>query len=342
MRIAATADIHLTNFSQDPIDKKSSLPERLSGLDNSLRFMFGYCRKEEITTIIIAGDLFHNKGVIYVDSLNIFLDILSDYADIKVILISGNHDLTSKSQDGKSAIRSLKYHPNIEYITQPWNELFNTPEENNILFIPYNNKMVEQIKKGKADILISHFGLNEGVLNSGISVVADIAMKDLIGKYKLVILGHYHAAQEIFKGGTSLYYCGSPIQLDWGEANEDKRFLVFDNETLDVKSIPFEGYRKFFKLEVTKNNYKTNTIEAEKLIKEGHHVKLYKIEDFKYKAPDGVIVIDKTDKDITNRGVNSSMTREEQLVKYMEIKNIDKDDFEYIKSVGLELIQEVR
>lgn len=341
MRIAATADIHLTNFSQDPVDKKSSLPERLSSLDNSLRFMFDYCRKEEINTVVIAGDLFHNKGVIYVESLNVFLDILSDYADIKVILIPGNHDLTSKSVDGKSAIRALKYHPNLEYINKPWNELFNTPEENNILFIPYNNKMIEQIKKGKADILISHFGLNEGVLNSGISVVADIAMKDLIGKYKLVILGHYHAAQEIHKGTTSLYYCGSPIQLDWGEANEEKRFLVFDNKTLDVESIPFEGYRKFFKLEVTKDNCETISKQAETLIQEGHRVKHYKVEDFKYTPPDGVIVIDKTDKDITNRGVNSSMTREEQLVKYMEIKGIPKEDFEFVKSIGLEIIQGV-
>lgn len=333
MKIAVTADIHLTNFSQDPIDKNSSLPERLAGLNRSLRYMCDYCRKKKIENIIIAGDLFHNKGVIYVDSLNVFLDIVYDYKDLYFTIISGNHDLTSKSEDGKSSIRSVEHVENINYMKK-------SGIIGNIYYVPYNPNMVNQIKNCKEDILISHFGLNEGVLNSGISVVADIAAKDLFGKYKLVILGHYHKAQQLINDDISIYYCGSPIQLDWGEANEEKRFLVVDSKTLEVESVPFEGYSKFFKMEVKEENQDTINKEIKKLIKEGHKVKAIKTEEFEYTPPNGTIVVDKTEKDITNRGVTSTMSREEQIIKYLEIKKIPPDQFELYKSVALEIIQD--
>jgi len=333
MKIAVTADIHLTNFSQDPINKESSLPERLSGLDKSLRYMCDYCRQKEVKDVTIAGDLFHNKGVIYVDSLNVFLDIVNDYPDLYFTIISGNHDLTSKSEDGKSSIRSVEHVENIRYMKK-------SGILGNAYYVPYNPDMINEIKNCKQDILISHFGLNEGVLNSGISVVADIAMKDLIGKYKLVILGHYHKAQELINDNISIFYCGSPIQLDWGEANEEKRFLIIDTKSLKVKSVPFQGYTKYFKIEVTQDNQQKINKDIEKLLKDGHKVKVYKQEDFKYEAPSGSIIVDKTERDITNRGVTSTMSREEQVTKYLEIKNIPPEDFEYYKSIALEIIQD--
>jgi len=55
-------------------------------------------------------------------------------------------------------------------------------------------------------ILISHFGLSEGMLNSGMSIISDIGLKDLRGKYELVLLGHYHKPQEIIYILNLAYY----------------------------------------------------------------------------------------------------------------------------------------
>ena len=53
---------------------------------------------------------------------------------------------------------------------------------------------------------------------------------------------------------------------------------------------------------------------------------------------DQFMVIDKSEKDITNRGVTSSMSDKDKLQKFMEIKEISPDkQVQYLKR-GLEII----
>jgi DNA repair exonuclease SbcCD nuclease subunit len=335
LKIAITADIHLSNFNQDPIDKESGLRERLSSLNNSLRYMFDYCISHEINKIIIAGDLFHNKGLIYTVSQNMFIKILNDYKDkVCVKLVTGNHDLSSKTEDGESSLLALSYHPNLTYFSSPYYD-----EKNSIFYAPYNSNMINSIKENSANILISHFGLNEGILNNGTSIIADISLRDLTNKYKVVILGHYHKPQEIINDNIKFYYTGSPIQLNWGESGEEKRFLILDTETLDVESILFEGYKKYIKLELNKDNYKDISKEIQKIKESGDYIKVIKKDDINLTEDLDVPIVDRSEKDITNRGINSSMDIESKLTKYLEIKNVQKEDFEYIKTIGMELVR---
>ena len=119
-----------------------------------------------------------------------------------------------------------------------------------IICVPYSRNVSNQVRLNRSKILISHFGLNEGILNSGMSIVSDLSVKDLIGKYELVLLGHYHKPQEIVQDNFSLYYVGSLIQLDWGEKDDEKRFLVVDSDTLSVSSIPISTYKRHIEIEL--------------------------------------------------------------------------------------------
>ena len=152
-------------------------------------------------------------------------------------------------------MRSLENVENVDWVTSSpsliGDNTFIPHLASDVMFIPYSYDMVDTVKNNSARILISHFGLNEGILNSGISIVADISLADLVGKYDLVILGHYHKPQEIIRDDIKLYYVGSPIQLDWGEKGDEKRFLVVDTDTLDVKSIPTTAYRKYIEIDLT-------------------------------------------------------------------------------------------
>jgi DNA repair exonuclease SbcCD nuclease subunit len=198
--------------------------------------------------------------------------------------------------------------------------------------------MVNQIKDNQADILISHFGLSEGVLNSGISIVSKIGLKDLRGKYKLVFLGHYHKPQEIIESDISLYYVGSPIQLDWGEKGDKKRFLIFDNETLDVESYETTGYRHFVEVELTAKNKDEAVKKAKEAQDNGHYIKLVQKEKVDLKGLEEFNIIDKTDIDVTNRGITSSMSQKEKLQRYLEIKEINESDIDEYLNIGMEII----
>jgi len=50
-------------------------------------------------------------------------------------------------------------------------------------------------------------------------------------------------------------------------------------------------------------------------------------------------IIDKTDKDITDRGITSNMSTEDKLKKYLEIKEIPEDKHELYMSVAMEIIR---
>ena len=61
-----------------------------------------------------------------------------------------------------------------------------------------------------------------------------------------VALGHIHKPQRV--GGAGLvpaYYCGSPLQLDFGEVGEEKSFLVIEAEAgkpvQSIEEVPYQG-----------------------------------------------------------------------------------------------------
>jgi DNA repair exonuclease SbcCD nuclease subunit len=336
MKFAYTADIHLSKYGQDTIEQTSNLPERLHSIKTVLTQIAEYCISKDIETVIIGGDLLHGKSIIYAIAQKIMLDYFRKYPDLTFYVIDGNHDLSGKGFDAISALISLDNEPNVKRIKEDHEML------ENILLVPYSYEMVKIIKLCKADILISHFGLNEGILNSGISIVADISLKDLIEKYKLVLLGHYHKPQEIINDNISLYYTGSPIALDWGEKNEEKRFLVVDTETLQVESIPTTGYKKYLEYEITEENKQQVIERARKEQECGSYVKIVKKDKIDLGDNiDDLQIIDKTEVDITNRGISSSMSKADIFRRYAEAKEIPEKEIEYYLKVATQLIEGV-
>jgi len=332
MKFAFTADIHLSRYGQDPINDVSGLPERLHGIVNALKSMVTYCLKNDIKTIIIGGDILHGKSIIYALAQDIMLQFFNKYDDITFWVIDGNHDLSGKGDDAISALRSLESITNVEWVSS-------YPEKlENILLVPYSTKLVDQVKTGEADILISHFGLSEGILNSGISLISKISMSDLRSRYKLVLLGHYHKEQEIIEDNISMYYVGSPIQLDWGEKGDNKRFLVVDTKTLEVESILTKGYQKFIELELTSKNKDEVMKIAKEAQEKGHYIKLLQTEKVDISGFEDFNVVDKTETDVTDRGITSTMSQKEKLERYLEIKEISENERQEYLDIGLEII----
>ncbi len=336
MKFAFIADIHLSKYGQDSIDQTSKLPKRLHMLKDTLYQVAEYCIEHKISNIVIGGDILHGKSIIYAIAQKVMLEYFRHYIEtLYFYVIDGNHDVSGKSSDAVSALESLGNEPNVKWIAME-SQAYGV---GNILFVPYSTIMTDIIKKQESDILISHFGLNEGILNSGISIVSDISMNDLIGRYKLVLLGHYHKPQEIINDQISIYYVGSPIQLDWGEKQDDKRFLVVDSNDLSVQEVPTVGYSKHIELTITNENKQEIFKKAVAFQKDGHKVRIIKEEqvDLSDIDPD-VLVIDKTEQDITNRGISISMSESERLKRYLEVKEIPEEQHEHYMKVAINLI----
>jgi len=329
MKFAFTADIHLSRYGQDKVEDKTNLPERLFSIQTALNGIAEYCIKNDIKNIVIGGDLLHGKSVIYALAQSIMLDFFRKYNYLSFIVIDGNHDLSGKGASAVSALKSIDNEPNVLRIEDDyW-------RKKDLLFVPYSYNMVDIIKNNKETFLISHFGLTEAMLNSGISIVSSLSSKDLVGRYKYVLLGHYHKPQEMITDDIQIYYVGSPIQLDWGEKNETKRFLVVDTEKKTIESIPTIGYKKYREYIITAENKNEIVEEARQLQENGHHVKIVKEEDVDIDDTE-FRVIDKTEIDITNRGITSSMSKADILKKFLEIKGV-QDTEEYL-TAGLDII----
>lgn len=328
MKAILTADLHFSAYSNDKVDKYTNLPERLSGIYLSIMNMINYARDNGLNRIIVIGDIFHNKSIIYSVAQSLLLDIVRNNKDIQWIMMDGNHDLNSMTGNGVSAIKCLDNEKNVITIHE-------TTMMENIILVPWNPvTMINDLKNGKTEYALAHLGLNEGVLNSGISLVSDIGLKDL-KQYKKVYLGHYHTNQIV----GNCEYIGSLADSDWNDKNQTKIFKVVDFENGNEISVPSVGYKKHYEFNITSKNKDEVIKEIFKIKEEGHYIKINKVEDIDTSEIEKSFdVIDKREKDITNRGITSGMSSSDKIDKFLEIKEIPAEKIEKYKNLALEIM----
>jgi len=334
MKRIAVGDIHLSGYKDDPI-QEDGLPLRLSQLINVFNNICSFAKKNGITCVDILGDVHNDKDIIYTDAQNVFINVLNRFPDLNFHIFSGNHDMSSKGEFQSTAIQPLDQVNNVECYYEP-------TVIDNITIVPYSNKMVEHIMNADPNaILLSHFGLNEAKVSSGISIVSDISLR-LLSKFKLVLLGHYHKPQKLENKHTTLYYTGNPIHLNWGDKNDSKRFLMYDTDTLEVVSLKLSGFVEFREFVIDDNTEDPKTVirEAEELRQQGHKVRVRKTTKNKIVIESkDLVIIDDTPIEAQDRGISITMTRQEQLKKYMELKGIPEEEQEEYLTIGKSLAQ---
>ena len=332
----AIADIHLSEYKTDKVIE-DNYPRRLYEIILTFKKVCEYAKKNNIKVIDILGDLHSDKNIIYTDAQNAFKKILDDNQDIQFNILAGNHDLSSTGGGATSTIEVFDKYPNVNcYINNPLRIGSGVRGLGNITVLPYSHNIVEQLHDLEPnDILLSHFGLSEAVLQSGISVISNIGMKDL-AKFKLVLLGHYHKPQEIRNDKTRLFYTGCPVHFNWNDKNEKKRFLVYNDETCEVSSIPIDwvtqfreftidGSTDYLKImdEIKNEKEKGNKVRVRKLIK------LNKDQQAELLAND-ISIVDDCSVDVTQRGITLNLSRDEKFKKfltYKEVHDTEHDDY---------------
>lgn len=225
---------------------------QLSRLDDCLKaldWVFQTAKKLGINNIIFAGDLFQDRQKIHIISYEKTFRLIrqhcTDNPSLSLYLLVGNHDMWYNEKWDVSSISPLAAIKNIKVIDTPCSYDINNGFV--VDFLPYTKNPVEDIKthfKKKNEVLISHCSVDGAVLNSLYNTKAEISVEyegDMVkvdskvfAGWKKVFLGHYHCAQKL---NDTVEYIGSPLELNFGEAFQQKHIIVLDTDTFETEYI---------------------------------------------------------------------------------------------------------
>jgi len=340
------ADLHLTGKDTSFVSTNHTYPyktfTKMSILDSILTSYSNWPKEDK--NVIIAGDVYHEKNIVYGTALTLFESFLNKFTDWNFIIINGNHDVCDQTENPITLLTALD--EKFEHVTLvDYNQSKVIGQNNNILLIGWHRNMSQMIKEAvemnpDVDTLISHFGVNEASLSTGIYGVSKIKFSQLRSKFNLIILGHYHKPQELKSNDKMLYYVGSLIQENWNEVNEDKRYLILDDNTMEVSSILVEGYDKYILME------SDDLVEIKKQMESIENLKRFKVKTnspeiheyclqnkilcfYKNKLEENQVEVKTIDNEDIYEGYlleKKPNLSKEEIKKYMEIKKMIVDD----------------
>lgn len=228
-------------FSDNHIAQHKRSINRLHDCINALEWAFTTALKHKIKNIFFAGDLFQDREKIDIIAYHLTFDIISKYCnnnDIKLYMLLGNHDLWFHERWDIHSIRPFSAIKNVEVIDKPCTLSI---DGCNVDFLPFTHNPLKYLDELNSKLLIGHIAIDGAKLNSNnysdIIIEHDGEMtrlsSDSFKKWDKVYLGHYHAAQVI----DNIEYVGSPLELTWGEADQEKHIIKFNLKTLDQEYV---------------------------------------------------------------------------------------------------------
>ncbi len=237
------SEILLFSDSHIHTHKKSYL--RLCDCLTALNWVFETAKKRKIKDIVFGGDLFQDRQKIDVATYNLTFDVLAKHCDgsINLWLLLGNHDLWYYDKWDISSVLPFSALPGVSVISKPCTlEIANHQFD----FIPYVRDPIDILKtleSSPAKVLIGHLAVHGAELNSLYHSLADVILEhdgdmvkvstDLFKSWDKVFLGHYHGAQEM----NNVEYIGSPLELNFGEAFQEKHLIIYNLKTLDKEYV---------------------------------------------------------------------------------------------------------
>lgn len=228
-------------FSDLHVHPHKRRQERLDDCLKALDWVFDVADQYGIEDILFGGDLFHDRQKIEVFTYQrtfetLFNRLASD--KYKLYLLLGNHDIWYNDDTSISSVIPLSTLPGVRIIAKP--ERINIAGSN-WDFIPFTHNPIltlEELNKlpGKPEYALGHIAVDGAILHG--SHHADVAIEhdgdmvkispSLFNQYKHTFLGHYHAEQRV---SETVEYIGSPLQLSFGEAFQNKHVIRFDGKT---------------------------------------------------------------------------------------------------------------
>ena len=231
-----TADIHLGDILH--ISSKSP-KEFYNASYTAFKNICDYAIKNKVDFIIIAGDLFHNKGrSISVDKF--FYEQCNRIAPIKIFIIGGNHDPLEEEIEifnkpsnlflfNGDMAESKEFYSHDKLICRIIGQSYRRKAENKKIFKNYEN---EAKNDGVYNIAVLHTQMDSAKSNYVPCSISEL--KEIKG-IDYWALGHIHKASILNEDKPFIGYPGIPQGYDFGEDNSGGFFYVQVDESNSTK-----------------------------------------------------------------------------------------------------------
>jgi len=211
--------------------------------DNAEKFFdevfFPYLLKNDIKHILHLGDVFDNRKVINIKTINrfrkMFLEPLRKH-NIHMDVIPGNHDVFYKNTNDLNSLKEFLGHY-MDVVTIFMNPVVHEYGGCKLAVLPWiNSENYEQsmsfIQSCKSDILCGHldiqgFNMMRGVVNThGMD-------PSIFDRFESVYTGHFHTKSD----KDNIHYLGSQLEFFWSDAHDPKYFHTLDMSTRELEAI---------------------------------------------------------------------------------------------------------
>ncbi len=244
MKIAITADLQIQSQPRYSVLRPDGLSSRLHDLLDCLSWIVKTARADGCTELFVLGDLFDSRTVIDVSVIDAVCRTFRDLSEqLGMHLLVGNHDaylrtpsLTSLQMlrsDRVTVHESVGLHKAARTVFVPWCD---DPED--------YCRLLLQAAEMKADTLCSH-GMFEGSVPMAkghpIAWLTDHPWKN-------VFLGDVHDPVILRRKPNLIRYVGAPMQHHFGDAGQQRGFVIFDTDTGRSKFVENTQSPRFHKI----------------------------------------------------------------------------------------------
>jgi DNA repair exonuclease SbcCD nuclease subunit len=230
-KVLLFSDIHI-------FPHKKSI-SRLEDCIAALNWVFDVAAENSIKNILFGGDFFHDRQKIEVYTYQRAFETLKNRlnGNVNLYLLLGNHDIWFNDNTSFSSVVPLTSLPGVKIIANPERIKI---EGHNWDFVPFTHNPIHTLEKlkefpGNPEYALGHISLDGAILHgtqqSDVIIEHDgdmtVISPSLFDHYKYTFLGHYHAEQKVNK---QVEYIGSPLELNFGEAYQEKHIIIFDGD----------------------------------------------------------------------------------------------------------------
>ena len=249
-----------------------------------------------------------------------------------------------------SSIVPFSVLPNVTVVNKACTLEINGKE---IDFLPYIRNPIEHLENFRKEIknrkglkiLVGHLAVHGAELNQLYHSLADVQIEhdgdmvkvgpELFTSWDQVFLGHYHGAQQI----ENIEYVGSPLELNFGEAFQEKHIIIYDLNTGNKEYIVNDFSPKHLIIsenDISKHDIENNFVRVN--VENRKSIDCLELrKDIQAKKPGTLEIIQKPKKEQKQvvQDAKSILNKEDEMLE-VYVKEVDTGDLEksYLIDIG--------
>jgi DNA repair exonuclease SbcCD nuclease subunit len=287
-----------------------------------------YYRENGIKTIVIAGDVFHNRSEISLKTIHAAKKFFDCFNGFEIIIPVGNHDCMYKERSEVNSVCVFDGWKNIKVVDkEPF--LLKTKNNKTVSFIPWG---VGCKDIPNSDVCFGHFEINTFYMNTFKACEKGEESKNLLDKSSFIISGHFHKKDHRVYEKGQILYLGSPYQHNFGDTEDQRGYYIVDLDNQSFNFIENTFSPKFVKLKTEdlnkknlsnkiKNNFVSLNLDSSLKTEEANNLlmKVMKHEPFNVKTE----YLEKEENEKTETKTYDSVDILKNICEYVETLDID-------------------